>query len=424
MKNLIEMRLEKLIGMLYNSIHSTLFKETYRMKDKDFTRFRKLDFSDIILMILEGKKTGITRDIMTYLRESQSPVDSYSAAAFCKARQKIKWEGFEKLFHDSSTVMYDFPYKKLDGYRLLAIDGSDFNLPNTPEIREEFGSEAFRNGEQPQALVSCLYDVLNLVAIDAKVERFNANERKIAEKHLDYLDSVRTSKDVIIMDRGYPSAELISLLERKKYYYLIRVNKNQFFREIRQANLPDQIVTRKENDGTELTFRVINVKLNDEKEETLVTNLFSKSLTEPFFSKLYHYRWGIETRYDVLKNMLMVEDFSGVLPLCIYQDIFATLYLANTMAIAESDYEEVLDEYNKDENHKYQYTWNSAMVIYALKNSFIELVLTSSSQKRDRLYARIKKEMIASFSPIRDDRSFPRKKKHHSSNFRPNRKRI
>lgn len=395
------------------------------MKDKYFTRFRKLDFSDIILMILEGEKTGITRDIMTYLRKSQSPVDSYSAAAFCKARQKIKWQGFEKLFHDSGTVLYQFgTYKKLNGYRLLAIDGSDFNLPDTPENKEAFGSESFDHGDQPQALVSCLYDVLNMVIIDGKVERYNASERKIAEKHLEYLDTVRTSKDIIIMDRGYPSAELISLLESKKYSYLMRVNKNQFFREIRDANLPDQIVTRREKGGKELTFRVINITLNDGKTETLITNLYDKSLTESFFARLYHYRWGIETRFDVLKNMLKVEDFSGVLPLCIYQDIFATLYLANMMAIAEYDNADAIEEYNKNENHKYQYIWNSAMVIYALKNSFIELVLSTSPQKTEKLYARIRNEMTASFSPVRDGRSYPRKKKHYCSSYKPNSKNI
>lgn len=425
MATLEKMNLEILRQMLYNDLHSVVFKERFRMKDRDFTRHRKLDFSDLSLLVLEGRGTGITRNVMTYLREAQSPVDSYSAAAFCKARQKIKWEAFEKLFHDSGTVLYaSGDYKKLNGYRLLAIDGSDFNLPNTREVLEEFGSEPFYNGAQPQALVSCLYDVLNQILIDGKVSRYDANERDLAERHLEYLDSCRTSKDIIIMDRGYPSAKLISVLENKGYFYLFRVNKDNFFREVRDANLPDQIVTRVEKDGTELRFRVINIQLEDGRTETLITNLFSKSLTVAFFAKLYHYRWGIETRYDVLKNMLNVEDFSGNLPICIYQDIYATMYLANFMAIMEHDNEDLLNEYNSIESHKYQYNWNTAMCIYALKNSFIELVLTTSSRKRDRLYIRIRNEMSAQFSPIREGRSYPRKKKHHCSKYSPNSKPI
>lgn len=425
MRRFDKKNLEVLRQMLYNDLYSVEFKERFRMKAKDFTRHRKLDFSDLSLLVLEGRGTGIIRNVMTYLREAQSPVDSYSAAAFCKARQKIKWQAFEKLFHDSGTVLYTSgDYKKLNGYRLLAIDGSDFNLPNSSEVLEAFGSEPFYNGTQPQALVSCLYDVLNRILIDAKVSRYDANERDLAESHLEYLDSFRTSKDIVIMDRGYPSAKLISVLENKGYYYLFRVNKDNFFREIRDANLPDQVVIREEKDGTILKFRVINIPLKDGLTETLITNLYSESLTEAFFAELYHYRWEIETRYDVLKNMLNVEDFSGYLPICIYQDIYATMYLANFMAIMESDNEDLLNEYNSIEGHQYQYNWNTAMCIYALKNSFIELVLTTSSAKRDRLYVRIRNEMSAQFSPIRKGRSFPRKKKHHCSKYSPNSKPI
>lgn len=411
--------------MLYSDLHKVAFKEMFRMKERDFTRHRKLDFSDLSLMILKNQGSSIVRNVLTYLKEARSPVDSYSAAAFSKARQKIKWQAFEKLFHDSGTVLYNCgDYKKWNGYRLLAIDGSDFNLPNTEEVLHTFGSENFYNGAQPQALVSCLYDVLNQILIDAKVARYDANERDLAEEHLEYLHSHRTSKDLILMDRGYPSEKLISFLEKKKYYYLFRVNKNNFFKEVRDANDSDQIVTRKTADGKELRFRVINVSLENGLTETLLTNLFSESLTEESFAELYHYRWAIETRYDVLKNMLRVEDFSGNLPLCIFQDIYATMYLANFMAILEHDNEDLINQYNSINEHLYQYTWNTALCIYALKNSFIELVLADSIRKQDRLYERIRKEMSAQFSPIRDGRSFPRKASHHCSNYSSNSKPI
>ena len=122
--------------------------------------------------------------------------------------------------------------------------------------------------------------------------------------------------------------------------------------------------------------------------------------------------------------MLNVEDFSGNLPICIYQDIYATMYLTNFLAIMEFDNQDLLDEYNSIEGHQYLYNWNTAMCIYALKNSFIELVLTSSSQKRDRLYNRIRNEMAAQFSPVRNGRSYPRKKKYHCSKYSSNSKPI
>jgi hypothetical protein len=55
--------------------------------------------------------------------------------------------------------------------------------------------------------------------------------------------------------------------------------------------------------------------------ETLITDLFE--LPEECFPKLYFMCWPVETKYDVVKNKLPLENFSGCLKNVILQEFWA-----------------------------------------------------------------------------------------------------
>ena len=72
---------------------------------KDFTRNRKVTFYDMMWFLLF--------------------IGASSMAAILKSRSKIKVSAFEQLFHKFNKTL-EYP-KKYKGYRILAIDGSDFS---------------------------------------------------------------------------------------------------------------------------------------------------------------------------------------------------------------------------------------------------------------------------------------------------------
>lgn len=156
-------RLEATRNKIYNILHSEEFKEKHRMQEKDFTRKRKLGFTEVSTMILKGMKRGLHAGITEFLEGTKTEVEEYSKAAFCKARQRINPSAFEEMFRTTAIDFYETPgYKTFNGYRVCAIDSSDINLPNTKELLEIYGSEPYSNGStQVQSMVSCLYDVLN-----------------------------------------------------------------------------------------------------------------------------------------------------------------------------------------------------------------------------------------------------------------------
>ena len=127
------------------------------------------------------------------------------------------------------------------------------------------------------------------------------------------------------MDCGYPCEELISTLQSLGMYFVIRSNKKTFWREVRDIYTNDAVIQRESKFGL-ITVRVLEIPLGNGKYETLITNIMDDKFTTSTFSEIYHMRLGIETNYDVLKQVLQIENFSGKSPLCIRQDFYSTTF--------------------------------------------------------------------------------------------------
>lgn len=415
-------QLVTVINEIYNLIHSEEFKERNRVSEKCFVRKRKLVFSDIVSIILCGLKCGLQHGIDIYLEKMTSKVKSYSSVAFCNARKKISPQAFRELFHHLAEAFYrpGNDFKTFKGFRVCAIDGTDINLPTTEETLDTFGSERYSTGPVAQSLCSCLYDVMNNVVIDAVIDRFDSNERELAVSHIEYLKASDNTIDTILLfDRGYPSLELMQKLDESGNKYLMRVNKNNFLREVRLAKGQDSVATRTKN-GKTVVFRIISIE-KSESIWTYITNILDDSFSPEDFNELYRMRWAIETNYDELKNRFELENFSGKSSLCIMQDIYASLFLANMIAFVERECAQDIARYNSSKERLYEYKLNRANTIRQLRNSIIDII-AGSPMKQARRLNKLRKQVVKSVVPIRPNRHFPRGTKSSAIKFHSNRK--
>ena len=78
-----------------------------------------------------------------------------------------------------------------------------------------------------------------------------------------------------------------------------------------------------------IILRITKIKINNEKEECLISNLSKEEFTIEDLKKIYGKRWEIENSYNSIKNKLKIESFSGNLPQFIYQDIYAQIVVYN-----------------------------------------------------------------------------------------------
>jgi hypothetical protein len=81
---------------------------------------------------------------------------------------------------------------------------------------------------------------------------------------------------------------------------------------------------------------LIRVELSTGETEVLLTTLLSPFFTPEDFAWLYGKRWGVETCFDQLKNLLKAPVFSGYSALACKQDLWAVAILFNLQSLVIS----------------------------------------------------------------------------------------
>lgn len=417
-----ELKLGKIIKKVYDEINSNTFLEESKMKETDFTRNRKMNFPKLMIFILSGTKKSLQSALFAFSSRFKFENGTYTKQAFSKARKKINPRAFFVLFKESVELFYkDSDYRRYRGYRVTAIDGTKYNLPSSKELMKIYGSQDSTNN-QVQALGSCLYDVLNGILIDACIAPFDANERVLAEQHIEELSKMKTDKELLLMDRGYPSAEMISFIESKGFQYVMRCS-STFVKGMKTSG-NDCVITHKFAKSKATKLRVIRLLLSDNTEEILITNIFDKDFTIEDFGNIYRMRWDIEEKYDDLKNKFEIENFSGNSNIAVLQDFYATMFLNNIAATMAYDCDDEIKARCKDKNLMYTYKTNISMTISVMKFSLIEMMTLKSQKKREKMLDNIYHQLLISVTPIRPNRSYERKKKHKSQKFPQNRKSL
>ncbi len=144
------------------------------------------------------------------------PSQVVTKSALTQARKHLSHTAFIDLNQRIVDAYYvDHPeLKTWHGFRLCAIDGSQFRLPDESDITKAFGVNAGRESQKdcPLALASVYYDVLNHISIDSSINHTTASERECAASHLHYAQP----NDLSLLDRGYNAFWLFSLYETKK----------------------------------------------------------------------------------------------------------------------------------------------------------------------------------------------------------------
>ncbi|MGL4911075.1 MAG: IS4 family transposase [Romboutsia sp.] len=391
-------------------IDDILFLYTFRMKETYFTREgrSKMKFNDIILFILNFVKRSLKLELDDFFKTINKGDITVSKQAFSQARRKISPEAFIYLMDGVNKWFYnETEYKKYRGYRLLAIDGTVIQVHNSEKLREIYGYIENQNAKVARAQASALYDVENDMIIASKITKYRTGERAIAEEMITKLCESGTRDDLLLFDRGYPSRDFIQFIERKNLKYLMRVSSG-FLKVVVNAPDKDQVITITYK-GELMKIRVLKLKLNSGQIEILITNIFDEDFSVEDFKELYFKRWGIEVKYNEIKNKLQIENFTGETQVAIEQDFYATMYLANMVSLAKMDANEIIEESYKNKGLTYEYKVNTNILIGKLKDTLITMISTKNPWKRTRMLKQIEKEIQKNIIPIRPNRTFKRK---------------
>ena len=362
--------------------------------ETDFTRDRKLSLETMLKIIISMQGGSINRELYDY----DKTID-VTSSAFVQQRDKITPEMFRYIFREYNNACSDD--KLYQGYRLLAVDGSDVNIAYNPD-----GETYMPNGDNNKGFnqfhLNAMYDVLNRVYTDCIIQpKPKCNETGACTQ---MVRNNTFDKAILLADRGYASLNLLETIHRKDNIdYLFRV-KNEWLTETKALPLKEldtEITFELRTSATKedkklfaegkakwisgkskfgkykkstnwdyespftMTLRIVRFKITYDTYETIVTSLnrFEFPLAE--IKKLYHLRWQIENSFRDLKYAVGLVNFHAKKETAIMAEIFARLILYNfceriTMQVV----------IYQDKNRKWTYQINHTMAIHICRDFY------------------------------------------------------
>jgi len=390
--------------------------------DTDFTRIRKLSFSDVCHFMIELQSKSLPNEVMDYFGHT---MDAPTVSAFVQQRQKILKEAFAYLFHLFVSDSLPYGIHLYRGYRLLACDGSDVNISRNPSDEETFIHE----GEKGYNMLhlNALYDLLNHTYCDLTIQgKKKLHERQALNKMIDrYSDS---TKAIVLADRGYESFNVFAHLIQKGMKFVIRMKDISSNGILGSYDLPDSefdiyietTLTRKHTKETlahpdvytilpqstdfdylnganpyyKITFRVVRFQTDDGGYMCVATNLPEDEFPPSEIKQLYRKRWGEETGFRELKYTIGLINFHSRKKDSIIQEVYARMILYNFCELVTNHAVVVTRENTR---HTYKINFATAVNICRdyLKNGGDETEKINLIQRH--------------LTPIRRERKYPMK---------------
>lgn len=409
---------------LINNLNKTLATDNFinKHKDKctDFTRDRVLRFAVVFTLIL--RKSAKSLQLALNELFAQGIICTIvSASAYVQARKKFKHTAFIELNDQITTFYYASKIKRWKGYRCLGVDGSKIILPNTKEIREEFGSIKIKNqemeGSYASATFECCYDVINRIVVSSILASGSAYEVNLA---IEMLEGI-TENDLLIYDRAYASYLFLSSLVHNNKNYLVRCPKKSFkaaeslFKQEKKSwskiailKAPKDQIRELAAKGLPLEIRVrfVSVILSTGEVEVLMTSIMDNNFKRKDFKEAYHLRWGVEGYYNLVKGRLDLENFTGKTKEAVKQDFWSTIFISNLETVLTEEAEEEMNTPLIDDQSGKKI--NKAVSFNAIKNTAFDILFN----EKDKSSVFKKLELLFKTNPVslRPDRSPPRKK--------------
>jgi hypothetical protein len=381
--------------------------------------------------MLTGHKHALQNALNRFFRALGLLPAVPTASAYSQARQKVEPALFQHLNalaveKFSALSAADGSVKRWQGRRVIGIDGTMINLPDTPATRQHYTRHGNQHagGVRVQALGSVCYDLLNDLALDATLGPQQAEKESIFTSHL----QVTVPGDVVALDRGYAAYGVMAFLVHQQREFVIRMPQRRagpiraFWDGPHRAQVLELAVPERQRDfvkkhalASRLRVRLVKIALADGDIEVLATSLLdAQAVPVATLKVLYGWRWGVETYYDRVKNIFEVERFSGRNVRSIEQDFFGLVFLTTLESVLSNPADVELAQESATAHRKYVAQVTHAVSDLALVDHTVALLLDPPGTVEETL-ATLPFLFKTNPTLLRPGRRFPR---HRRSGYR------
>ena len=430
---------------LYESAIDTVLTDYRKFVNTEnkFSRKRKFKFRDMIKFFLFNKGSSNQNDLDDFLEDKFDKVDiELSRQNLSQQRTFINPLVFKEISKEYlKNINYNVNnslFKTFKGFFLIAGDGSNFEIPDFKEVREEFGikNNSLVIRKPSNATFSGLMDVMNGFLLDGIIGNHKESELPLIHQNLDNIqDIINPSQSIFIFDRGYAAMELFAHIIEMNSYFVARLQDRYYKKERKQVQSNDEEIKlnltgerlqkfhnpdfkKKYSKESCLKLRIVTVEVEKENEETgeieieiysLLTNLPKNIMTTDDICEIYHQRWGIETNYNTLKNRHYIENYSGKQRITIEQDIYSKFLRYNIFCHYKNYFYNLINSKKRKKGIDEEYQVNQSNLIRKLKKYLPKMILNPTTEIIRRYSRRIIKLCSKSPEKIRKNRKSPRR---------------
>lgn len=336
-----------------------------RYPGKDFTRYRKIGFEDLILLLITMEGDCLKEELYRFFgRKNTAPKKS----AFYHQRAKLKEDTLQQLLRLFCRKFKPSLFR--NRYRLVACDGSSADIFRDASQKDTYFAP---NGKSPRGFnqihINALYSILDKQFLDVLVQP--ARKRN---EYMAFCSMVDRADDefavIYIADRGYASYNDFAHVIEKKQHFLIRctdaktekilgrsldgvrevdwrvdrilcrsTSKKKYrhperlddYRYVCPA-VPMDFISKSQPEYS-ISLRVVRIEIAPGEYENLITNLPEDEFDFGDFKDLYHLRWSQETAYRDMKYPLCLKAFHSKKYEYIVQEVFARAIMYNYSAV-------------------------------------------------------------------------------------------
>lgn len=273
-----------------------------------------------------------------------------------EARKRLGADPVEWLFRQTGSQWARERYREdcWQGLQVFAVDGALLRTPDTPELRDHFGSgntATERQTPYPLMRLVALMNVRSHLVMDARLCPFRRSEMRLAAGFLHQIPDA----SVTLFDKGFWSADLLLTLanQGRQRHWLIPARKNLVSEEIERYGEQDRLLKMKVSPqarkcNPELpefwTVREVGYTVRG-KHKTVLTSLPADRYDAEAVAALYQERWEIELGFRDIKSSMQqnaVTLRSKKVEL-IYQEVWGLLLAYNIIRREASQAAEAFD---------------------------------------------------------------------------------
>lgn len=320
-------------------------------------RLRKLPATAVIwLMVLMGLRSdldlpalwrqvcGTLSSLLLVLQGVRPPVKS----ALCQARQRLGPRPLRLLFRRTAAAVATAQTRGAfyKGLHLVAMDGDDYKVPDTPDNARVFGrpstggKDGKRPGGYPLIHTMRLIEVGTRVCLEALIKPYGTNDHAGALPLL----KAAAKGDLVLWDCGFYSERAMRQATAEGKFFLGPAPAHVVLRPLQRLSDGSYLAkvyphpNDRRDDRGGLLVRVLEYTLDDPaleghgERQRLVTNLLDEQqYPARELIVLYHQRWEIEIANDEMTTHLLdrAVELRSHTPAGVVQEYYAVV-LAHT----------------------------------------------------------------------------------------------